>query len=147
MSANLSTHRPAPCTGPHRRSGGLDTHQPVWRLGTSLMHVPSSRGCLLWYFHPFCNGPGRAVWVPNYDACRADGCGACWGVIAEKYRLIIFGRYPFEEQWRPLVCHPAAAGSAGRQLHRAFWKPWLAACCGWLCLPLFFTLMYGNTMG
>jgi general L-amino acid transport system permease protein len=23
--------------------------------------------------------------------------------VAEKYRLIIFGRYPFEEQWRPLI--------------------------------------------
>ncbi len=34
---------------------------------------------------------------------RAHEHGACWGVIAEKCRLILFGRYPFEEQWRPLV--------------------------------------------
>ena len=24
-------------------------------------------------------------------------------MVAEKYRLILFGRYPFEEQWRPLI--------------------------------------------
>ena len=41
---------------------------------------------------------------PDNAACRALGhAGACWGVIAEKYRLILFGRYPYEEQWRPLV--------------------------------------------
>ena len=41
---------------------------------------------------------------PNAEACQAArGTGACWGVIAEKYRLIIFGRYPYEEQWRPQV--------------------------------------------
>ena len=33
----------------------------------------------------------------------ARGTGACWGVIVEKYRLIIFGRYPYEEQWRPEI--------------------------------------------
>ena len=29
--------------------------------------------------------------------------GACWAVIVEKHRLILFGVYPFEEQWRPLL--------------------------------------------
>ena len=46
----------------------------------------------------------NAVAEPDIAACRAlDGTGACWGVIAEKYRLILFGRYPFDEQWRPLA--------------------------------------------
>src|SRR5690242_16598366 len=46
-----------------------------------------------------------AVWTtPGNDssACRAvRGLGACWAVIAEKYRFILFGTYPFEQQWRP----------------------------------------------
>jgi hypothetical protein len=46
----------------------------------------------------------KAVWARNADACQAArGTGACWGVIAEKYRIIIFGRYPLTEQWRPEV--------------------------------------------
>lgn len=46
----------------------------------------------------------RAVFHPDAETCQAlRGSGACWGVVAEKYRLILFGRYPFEEQWRPLV--------------------------------------------
>ncbi|MEY2661503.1 MAG: hypothetical protein RLZZ123_2675, partial [Pseudomonadota bacterium] len=46
----------------------------------------------------------HAVVQPDADACQtARGLGACWGVVSEKYRLILFGRYPFAEQWRPLV--------------------------------------------
>ena len=50
-------------------------------------------------------GYWNAVWaVPENqtDACRSTrGVGACWAVIHEKYRFILFGTYPFAEQWRP----------------------------------------------
>ena len=60
---------------------------------------------LLYYVPPFIEWAiVNAVTRPDVAACRAlDGAGACWGVIAEKYRLILFGRYPFVEQWRPLA--------------------------------------------
>ena len=35
-------------------------------------------------------------------ACRAS-VGACWAVVLDKHRLVLFGRYPPEEQWRPLI--------------------------------------------
>ncbi|MFN4311381.1 MAG: amino acid ABC transporter permease [Ferrovibrio sp.] len=38
----------------------------------------------------------------TYQECRASG-GACWAFIGQKYRLILFGLYPYEEQWRPLI--------------------------------------------
>src|SRR5213078_1884127 len=42
-----------------------------------------------------------AVWsAPNGQACRGEG--ACWAFIAEKFRYILFGVYPYTEQWRPL---------------------------------------------
>lgn len=51
-----------------------------------------------------------AVWTVPHDAtgpqtgvCRATG-GACWAVVGEKHRYILFGTYPFEEQWRPALC-------------------------------------------
>ncbi|HWO85343.1 MAG TPA: amino acid ABC transporter permease, partial [Stellaceae bacterium] len=41
-----------------------------------------------------------AVWsAPNSRACH--GAGACWAFIAEKWRFILFGTYPYEEHWRP----------------------------------------------
>jgi len=49
-------------------------------------------------------GLWQAVWVPDAEACQAArGVGACWGVVVEKHRLILFGRYPYEAHWRPLV--------------------------------------------
>jgi general L-amino acid transport system permease protein len=88
----------------------------------------------------------RASWLPNFEACRVDGVGACWGVVAEKYRIILFGRYPFEEQWRPLVATALMLALLVGSCTRAFWKPWLAL--AWLVvLGLFFMLMYGNVLG
>jgi general L-amino acid transport system permease protein len=44
-----------------------------------------------------------AVWFSgDVTACR-DVQAACWAFIHEKYRFILFGRYPFDEQWRPLL--------------------------------------------
>ena len=41
-------------------------------------------------------------WAATPEICRANG-GACWAFVHEKYRLILFGRYPYAEQWRPLL--------------------------------------------
>ncbi|MFY3567150.1 amino acid ABC transporter permease, partial [Achromobacter ruhlandii] len=39
----------------------------------------------------------------NAQECRASVGGACWAFIIEKHRLILFGTYPYDEQWRPLI--------------------------------------------
>ena len=45
-----------------------------------------------------------AVFTPQLQACQAAAPGgACWGVVAEKWRIILFGRYPAEEIWRPIT--------------------------------------------
>jgi general L-amino acid transport system permease protein len=88
----------------------------------------------------------HAVWVPNFDACHAEGAGACWGVVVEKFRIIIFGRYPFEEQWRPLVATLVLLGLLVLSCMRAFWKAWLGL--AWVAvLTFFFVLMYGGVLG
>lgn len=88
----------------------------------------------------------RAAWAPNYDACRVDGVGACWGVVAEKYRFILFGRYPFDEQWRPLIATILLLSLLVASCMRAFWHAWLGIL--WIAvLSAFFLLMYGNVLG
>jgi general L-amino acid transport system permease protein len=87
-----------------------------------------------------------ATTTSNPDACRAPGLGACWGVVKEKYRLIIFGRYPFEEQWRPLIATLLMVSLLVVSCVRYFWKSWLALL--WIVvLAAFFALMYGNVFG
>ena len=89
----------------------------------------------------------QAVWAPDLKACRAvEGQGACWGVITEKYRVIIFGRYPFEQQWRPLVATLLMLAMLVASCTRPFWKPWLAALWA-VVLVAFMVLMYGNVLG
>lgn len=88
----------------------------------------------------------RASWAPDFEACRAPGVGACWGVISEKYRLILFGRYPFESQWRPLLAMVLMLGLLVVSGMRACWRPWLAGVWAGVLL-LFFTLMHGNVLG
>ena len=89
----------------------------------------------------------NAVVAPDAEACQAArGVGACWGVVTEKYRLIIFGRYPLDQTWRPELATGALLALLVASCIRAFWKPWLALL--WLAvLAFFFALMGGGVMG
>jgi general L-amino acid transport system permease protein len=88
-----------------------------------------------------------SVVAPDADRCQAArGVGACWGVITEKWRFIIFGRYPFEEQWRPEVATLAMVVLLVVSCVRTFWRPWLIALWG-VVLALFFALMGGGVLG
>jgi general L-amino acid transport system permease protein len=44
--------------------------------------------------------------IAQTQACRdLHGSGACWAVVTEKHRFMLFGTYPYEQHWRPaLVC-------------------------------------------
>ncbi len=111
-------------------------------LGTLLLG-----GLLLWYTPQFIHWAlFSAAWRPDAEACRAATAGACWGVVAEKYRFIIFGRYPFDEQWRPLLATVLMLSVLVASCVRFFWKPWLALL--WAAvLAVFFVLMYGDSFG
>ena len=101
-------------------------------------------GLLLWYLPALFDWAlWSAYWRPDAQACRAVEVGACWGVVAEKYRLIIFGRYPFDEQWRPLVATLLMLTLIVISCTRAFWRASLAAV--WVVgLVVFFWLMLGG---
>ncbi|MFN3495173.1 MAG: amino acid ABC transporter permease, partial [Hydrogenophaga sp.] len=92
-------------------------------------------------------GLGNAVFGADADACQAvRGSGACWGVITEKYRLILLGRFPFEEHWRPVVATSLMVAGLVVSCIRVFWKPWLALM--WVAImAIFFVLMGGGVFG
>ena len=115
-------------------------------LVTSIMTIVIG-GALLYVIPQFLSWAlVRASWIPNFDACRVDGVGACWGVVAAKYRLILFGRYPFEEQWRPLIATGLMLGLLVMSCTRAFWRSWMVGVWA-VVLAVFFALMYGNVAG
>jgi general L-amino acid transport system permease protein len=43
-----------------------------------------------------------SIWFGSGQGCQ-DATGACWAIIAKNFRFIIFGFYPYDLQWRPLI--------------------------------------------
>src|ERR1700751_1313271 len=72
-----------------------------------------------------------AIWrVPAGDssACRAArGVGACWAVIPEKFRFILFGTFPFDQQWRPALATLLFIALFYISCLRVFWRKELVA--------------------
>jgi general L-amino acid transport system permease protein len=92
----------------------------------------------------------NAVWsVPgtNTQACRAvAGVGACWALINEKFRFIMFGTYPYAEHWRPGLVIIIFLALYGLSAWRRLWNKnliWI-----WLVgLTLIGILMWGGVFG
>lgn len=45
----------------------------------------------------------NANWVADTGKECHQAAGACWSFLTHKYRMILFGIYPFDEQWRPML--------------------------------------------
>src|SRR5690606_23949338 len=76
--------------------------------------------------------PAMLEWLffdADFTSETAQECrqaqGACWAFIKEKHRLILFGVYPYDEQWRPLLASLILIGILICSAIRYFWKPWL----------------------
>ncbi len=97
----------------------------------------------------------HAVWTVPADAkgqldpqlCRdAKGTGACWAVIGDKWRFILFGRYTYVEQWRPAICVALFIGLFIVSAMRRFWRKELATI--WIVtLIAIGVLMWGGILG
>ena len=116
--------------GPRNLWNGLATIVLVlalWQAGAALFDWAVIRG------HGWDTGPKQ---------CQLDG-GACWAVLTEKYRFILFGRYPYEQQWRPAVVIGIFVALFGASASRYSWRPALAGL--WVAaLALVLVLMRGG---
>ena len=91
--------------------------------------------------------PYKANGAPDTSVCLdMRGVGACWAVIYDKYRLILFGRYPYNQQWRPAICVALFIGLYVISAIRWFWRKELALI--WIvALTAIFVLMWGGVFG
>lgn len=62
--------------------------------------------------------------VATPDECRA-AAGACWAMLRARYNIILFGSYPQEEYWRPVLATGMVLTLLILSGFRTFWKPWL----------------------
>ncbi len=66
-----------------------------------------------------------SAWHTTGQACR-QAAGACWSIISMNYRFILFGFYPFEQQWRPFLAMMILFGLLFYSRDRTHWKKPLA---------------------
>ena len=91
--------------------------------------------------------PQTAQGGPDPARCRAlQGAGACWAVIGDKARFILFGQYPYAAQWRPALCVVLFIALYAVSANRRFWRRelgylWIGA------LVLILALMWGGFAG
>ncbi len=86
-----------------------------------------------------------SLWNSTGEECRAAG-GACWSVIPANIRFILFGFYPYDQQWRPLVAMVMLVGLLIYSQYRSNWKKSLA--WYWLIgLLVMGVLMKGGIVG
>jgi len=95
-------------------------------------------GLLYWSFRFLNWAVVNAIWALPQDAgsnlCRvAQREGACWAAVHERFRFILLGSYPFDQQWRPTVASLLFISLYAVSTLRSFWRPWLLAL--WIGVP------------
>ena len=87
-----------------------------------------------------------AVWTSaDGDKCR-KALGACWAVVGEKYRLILFGTFPYDEHWRGWLVIVITIALAIISGFRRFWSWYLFL--AWIAVTVMvFVLMLGGVFG
>ena len=149
---------PTPRSFPHKQSGrGQISRTLRWLRANLFSSIPNGLltlvlvavlakaliGFVRW-------GIENAVWIePAHDssACKAvHGLGACWAVVPEKYRFILFGTYPFDQQWRPALAVLLFISLFFLSTRRFWWRRELAYL--WTgALILISILMWGGVFG
>lgn len=91
----------------------------------------------------------HATWTSpdgSSEVCR-DHAGACWAVIDVRWRLIVFGLFPFEEQWRSTIACIVIVLTGILSCVPVFWKPLRLSLLWFAGFSVFYVLMRGGLMG
>ncbi|MCU0887977.1 MAG: amino acid ABC transporter permease [Rubritepida sp.] len=98
------------------------------------------------FIHATWSVPVNPQGVADTSACRENRDGACWAIITEKHRFILFGTYPYAEHWRPMLVCALFVGLYVVSAMRRFWN--------WRLVPIWIgtltaigVLMWGGVLG
>lgn len=87
-----------------------------------------------------------AVWSAEDMGGCPSGSGACWAFIGDKARLILFGRHPYDEQWRAALATLVLVVLVALSLNPSFWRARLAV--AWAGgIAAYAVLMWGGVFG
>ncbi|MBU2983672.1 amino acid ABC transporter permease [Lentibacter algarum] len=90
----------------------------------------------------------RAIWLAeDHQLCKLDDAGACWSVIAARWRLILFGLYPYDEHWRSALGCFAVVLTVVLSCIPRFWSAKKIGTIWLLGYGSFYILMQGGIFG
>lgn len=96
---------------------------------------------------------GWAVFDATFGANKAAVCrenlhgGACWSVVASRWRIVLFGLYPFEEQWRSAIACIVMVIVAALSCVPWFWSARRLPILWITGFAVFYVLMRGGYFG
>ncbi|MDK4740483.1 amino acid ABC transporter permease [Rhizobium sp. CNPSo 3464] len=88
----------------------------------------------------------HSVWTGTPEDCH-KASGACWAVVTDRYRLILFGLYPYEEQWRSALACLAILATVILSCIPLFWSAKLLPVIWLVGYGTFYYLMRGGILG
>ena len=85
-------------------------------------------------------------WTSDPTVCRA-AAGACWAVVVEKHRLMLFGLYPYDEHWRPLAATGIYTAAVAITCWPRAWHRMVLLPLWTFAVAAFLVLMLGGVFG
>jgi general L-amino acid transport system permease protein len=132
------------------RKGPLDRLKAAYfgSLPSGLMTLASLLflGWITWTLLDWAVLRGTFTATATQADCVERG-GACWSVIAARWRVILFGLYPYEEQWRSALACAAVVVVVFLSCLPAFWTFWRLSVTWVLGTAIFYILMRGGIFG
>lgn len=116
----------------------------VWQ---TLLTVITAAVLLRFFWFVLDWGVINAVWfTSDPEVCRA-ATGACWAVIAEKHRPMLFGLYPYDEHWRLVLMMAIYLGTVVFSLMPRNWNLRLLVPLWCVAAVSIGVLMFGGVLG
>jgi len=82
----------------------------------------------------------------DHNVCR-QASGACWAVIGEKHRPMLFGVYPYEEHWRLVIALIVYLGTVVATLAPPMWKKHILIPLWIVSLAVVGAMLWGGIFG
>ena len=132
MSADTTISYAAPGAAPRRPPPAKEAGVLLWLRSNLFSSLHNTVLTLLALWALFVTLPDFIAWAlidavwhtDDPKACR-EAAGACWAVVAEKHRVMLFGTFPYEEHWRGTLAVAIVLGMAVLSAFKRFWSYWL----------------------
>ena len=148
MPARHTISRAFTVSSPRRPPPVLETGAVAWLRENLFSNIYSTvmTGLALWVL--FVTIPDLvswaildAVWATENPADCRQAAGACWAVIAEKHRVMLFGTFPYDQHWRGVLVIGIIVSLSIVSAFKRFWSyglfgAWVAAMAIVLMLQL-----------